>query len=124
MADNYIHYSFEVDNLTKEELDWWLKDLEEKESGYTQYEIIRNHKIFLYSDGYADLEFVVGSLQKFIQTFRPNEVIGFEYAYTCSKPRPESFGGGVFVVSKDKITQQDTNDILEEIKKEMYENLL
>jgi hypothetical protein len=35
-------------------------------------------------------------------------------SFTCSKMRPDGFGGAVVVISADKIVGQSTNDLLEE----------
>lgn len=54
--------------------------------------------VYLSSEESFDVEALGVLLQYFLVNFRPTEVIGFEWAYTCSKPRPGEFGGGAMVV--------------------------
>lgn len=43
------------------------------------------------------------------QSWAPISHFGFEWAYTCSKHRLDSFGGGAAFVTKDKIEIMTTN---------------
>ena len=62
-------------------------------------------------DGTPNLE----ALAKTIQRLFPNVLpFGFAYSCTCSKPRSDSFGGGLFAVSSDAIVQRDLGELLGE----------
>ena len=39
--------------------------------------------------------------RKFLDRFRPDETIAFEFAVSCSKPRLDSFGGGAVVITAE-----------------------
>ena len=55
------------------------------------------------------------ALAKTIQRLFPNRLpFGFAYSCTCSKPRSDSFGGGLFAVGSDAIVQRDISDLLAE----------
>ncbi len=57
-------------------------------------------------------------LQHWLKTMRPHEAIGFEYANTCSNPRPDGFGGGAVFVTKDDIKTIHSYSWLVEREKE------
>ena len=118
MANSYTFYAFEITNLTVQECNWISKYKDE-----TYFQLDTNPlSVIFYSDDNEDLEILANIIQEFIRTFRPDEIIGWEYACTCSKPRLGEFGGGCVVVSKDRIRWTNTADILQEMTDDMKKN--
>lgn len=52
--------------------------------------------------GCPNLDALAELLQQYLALFEPNRVLSFAWADTCSKPRPNEFGGGAAVVSAKK----------------------
>jgi hypothetical protein len=63
-----------------------------------------------YSEESGDPELVAVLLWKYLQAFHPDRYIAFEYACTCSKPRPDEFSGGAYFVTAETIASQTTFD--------------
>lgn len=71
-------------------------------------------KLILSSDENANLELTASIIQVFLQEFDPENCAVLSYAYTCSKPRPDAFGGGAMFITAADIegfdaTQQANN---------------
>jgi hypothetical protein len=71
-------------------------------------------KIWLHGDT-VRVESVAALVQIAIHRFQPALKWGFEWAYTCSRPRPGEFGGGAAVVAADAIEWCCTSDWLREM---------
>jgi hypothetical protein len=130
MADNYTFLSFEIEDVNAEQYAWLRKVTKAIENnddacpigelGGTQHEwagwnfsthvtdiqgdeeienVVAN--VCIYTEESCDLEALGDVLVFFLRKFRPDDIIGFEYAHTCSKPRPGEFGGGALVASAD-----------------------
>ena len=109
MANNYTDFSFEIYDLTGEEL-FWLSERER--CGFEMHTDVSS--VCIYSDGEGDLAEVEELLLVFMQRFRPQGVVGFEFAQTCSKPRVGEFGGGAIVVyGSGHVEWTNTSDWLE-----------
>ena len=48
-----------------------------------------------------------------------NDVIGFQYADTCSRPRVDAFGGGAAAVSRDTSDEEHTSAALDRLSKKV-----
>jgi hypothetical protein len=127
MANNYMLFSVEVPDLTKEEMTWFKKELlrpsddewdkwpENKQKAWLkshgdvnevdlypdfEWEIDQN-SLILFSEECGNLDQVCSLLQAYLREFDPKGHIGVEWAVTCSKMRPGEFGGGaVFITAK------------------------
>jgi len=60
-------------------------------------------------DAGGDVNSLADFLEKFINQFRPDEVIWFEYAFTCDQLRPGAFGGGCVVIARKASAGMDTS---------------
>jgi len=60
--------------------------------------------------------FIQHLLQKFNLTLR----VGFEWSHDCSKPRPDAFGGGAALISKEEIKIMSTGDWLAEQTRHVF----
>lgn len=72
--------------------------------------------------GQPNIEFVAVFAQEVIKRFIPEEAIGIEYACTCSRNRPDGFGGGTVLVTADTIEYKHTGEIIDEWKKRHRES--
>jgi len=63
---------------------------------------VRGEVYFDIEEGF-DNDALIALLQGFLKKFRPDGVIGFEIAYTCSKMRPDEFGGSAIVITADEV---------------------
>lgn len=59
--------------------------------------------LWIHSDESGDVDEAARFVQVFLQKFRPDESVGFEYANTCSKPRLDAFGGGAALITAESI---------------------
>lgn len=141
MADHYTQYSFEVSGISADEGAWWTLLIEYAEQinegkavedprfselnaiDWSDREYLSLGHIELQADGDVWLADDAGSgepnhlaeaLRAFLATFRPFEMIGFEWANTCSKPRLDSFGGGAALVDAQDIIWYNPSQMLAE----------
>lgn len=59
--------------------------------------------IWICGDTDANCDYIATLMQQFMRHFDLPGAICFQWASHCSKPIPDSFGGGAFVVTKDAI---------------------
>jgi len=123
MANNYEQFSFAIDDVTEEEAEWLLgyvvpdsdySDEDEGPAGVTfAYDI---DTVYVYNEGgEGDTEALISMLSSFLFKFRPQDMIGFEIAYTCSKPRTGEFGGTAVAIYGDwTVDSYATTDWLNE----------
>lgn len=79
--------------------------LETSEDGYVGYEAeVEEKGVWVYSDEYLTLEHVVELVQDLVEELDLPGIHVVSWAYTCSKPRIDEFGGGAFAVQKGKET--------------------
>jgi hypothetical protein len=71
-----------------------------------------NTQIIVWSEDGDTVEPLIAALYETSVKFQLAEPFGFEYAFTCSKPRVGEFGGGCVLVSKDGVASKTTSDIL------------
>lgn len=72
---------------------------------------------YFYSDESGDVEVLTSVLQQFLVHFNIDKGIGFEVAYTCSKPRPGEFGGGAVWITHEGVEWLSTGTWLAEKSK-------
>ena len=148
MADYHIKFSLLIDDLSQEEIDWVARALAPVLTDNTREAIreIRNRNIipdfepetadmwpdfesdmqnsagqtdlWLYSETTANLDHLDAFLISFLRKFRPDEIITYTYADTCSKPRVDAFGGGAVVITADGCHYMHTHQWLE---RKLYE---
>lgn len=58
---------------------------------------------FTDSDGVPNIDGLADLLQLFHQKFRPQGIHTFRWAETCSRPRLDAYGGGVFAITAKEI---------------------
>ena len=155
MANNYTFLSFVIEDVNTEQYAWLrkvTKAIEENEGGpigeldgaehewagwcFNSHvtdiqgdEDIENvvADVCIYTEENCDLEALGDLLVCFLEKFRPNEVISFQYAHTCSKPRPGEFGGGALaacsecflITSTYEIEQKLSEDLKAELPKDL-----
>ena len=56
----------------------------------------------------GDPRAIADFVQGFLKQFRPSDSFSLEYAFTCSKPRLDGFGGGTVFVTAEEIQHTDT----------------
>lgn len=127
MADNYLQFSFEIET-TQEQREWMDKrmvsmfdtpilDDDGNELFSDYYDSGRswqlehyNTSTVIYAEECGNTEHLVDFLQMYIREWNIDEPIGVEWAMTCSKMRPNEFGGGACVVWKDHVQWLGTSD--------------
>jgi hypothetical protein len=118
MANNYTQFSFCISDLTPAEASW-LKEEYAKVDEDNDYYMNRfalkvdGETAYLYAEDNCDLDRVVAFVQAFLKTHRPDSSIGFEWAETCSKPRPGEFGGGAILVTATTDEWMSTGEALD-----------
>lgn len=139
MANYYTEFSFVIENVTDEEANWCLEEHKkdfndwcEPDLSYDfwdfgleleESELDGSKQIWIYSDGdTANVEALADFLAIFLEKFRPDDIIWFEWANTCSKLVLGSFGGGACVVSKEGQKFFDTFDWAYETQEEILKN--
>lgn len=112
MADFYTLWSEEIRDITPEEAEWIKNELKEQDDHpdsegqfwpLFNWEFIGEDSshLWFHSDESDDLEQLLNFVQRFIRKFRPEYVFRITWAFSCSKPRIGSFGGGWAVIGKD-----------------------
>jgi len=76
------------------------------------------YQLWLYAEEYGDPEAVGLLMQTFLRRFRPDASWLMAYANTCSRPRPRAFGGGVMLVTPEKIEFRTTDDLAAELQQQ------
>lgn len=142
MADYYTTYSFAIPDLVGLEPTWW-KLLGEYIEGSNEGEDMSDPvyadfanlfddpqyisltfaveanpgkpaSLWVYTEESGSPEDAAAAVQAFLAKFRPAEILGFEWANTCSKPRLDSFGGGAALVTADEVVWFNPSRMLAE----------
>jgi len=140
MADNYTEFSHVITDLTSEEFTW-LEDIlqfyphSRSESAkeltgfnnddptfddWPDFEFSLNeNELWIHSEDSGDVEHAVILLQWFLIFHRKNQYEIFEYACTCSRPRPGEIGGGwAFITAEDIVWDTKArNEIVKQWRK-------
>jgi hypothetical protein len=128
VANYYTEYHVVIENLSLQEYDWLetLKienlapELPEPDMiGFSWELICKPNSLTFWLRGHDMIENACVFLQMFLRKFRPAEVIKFEWAEFCSKPRVDGFGGGAAIVSARDYVCRNTSDILRDLEKEL-----
>lgn len=73
--------------------------------------------LWIYSDGYGDPEHVIRFVLRCAEAFSLSGNWGFTWAYTCSRPRLDGFGGAAHVLdlqARTTVAYVDCNTFVEE----------
>jgi hypothetical protein len=125
MANNYSLFSATIDNLNRDDIEWWKLEMAEQEFAPCLWEVItdeeENPYLWLYSlDGF-DADLLANMVQSFLQELRPGDTWWMEWAETCEKPRIGEFGGAWIAVSALEIRYGGTSGAARQAEKEMQE---
>lgn len=119
MADNYTETSFLVPITSPEQRAYWERvDISDEVSNYQINLRTMSDFCVIHSDC-ADIEELATVVQDFLIEFNLDTIIEFEWADTCSKPRPGEFGGGACIVSKTGWEIMNTREMIDELKKRL-----
>lgn len=69
---------------------------------------------FFYAEEQGNSWLLAVLLQKYLAKFHPDDCIGLGFACTCSKPRPDEFGGGAHFITADAIESWSSWDFVED----------
>ena len=129
MANHYLELSTMLKVQTPEEKAWLkaeLKILEEKSEltlepmGF-DYEFEKDG-LWIHSEN-ATPELVAEFVQRFLAKFHPDKMFAFSWAYYCSKPRLDEFGGGAAIVRADGYETIDATGEAQKLLSEWGEEL-
>lgn len=128
MPNHYTLFSFEIDQLTPDERAWVAAEIrdsdhmentygEEMDPGFVVKVQDRPHPAaWIYADEGTPgtPEYAANFVHAFLEKFRPDKSIGFEWANTCNRPVLDSFGGGACFVTVDEVRWMVSGDWLAE----------
>jgi len=132
MANNYAQYAAHlsipegVEDRCKEVIENTLKEREEQGEWVNvgQYRVDGNGVLFQDDGESFNAEDVAAVVEALFEEFDLEEPFICTYAFTCDKARPGEFGGGGFMVRKDKPTEWvDAYSHLQEIADKDKENI-
>ena len=63
---------------------------------------------YIFAEEYGDPNHVVEFVQQYLKKYKPNGIVRFCTAYTCSKPRTDEFGGEGIVITATTHYSMDT----------------
>jgi hypothetical protein len=111
MANNYLESSSflklpeEKIEQAKVIVDRVIKELEESEEEYCGCNVkVESEGVWFGGDEYCNVEHVEQIAKALVEELEIDEPFFCSWAYTCSKPRVDEFGGGAFVVQRGKET--------------------
>jgi len=64
--------------------------------------------VVIFSEESCNVDALAEVLRAYLKIFDPDHILYFTWASTCSKMRPDEFGGGAFVISDDSISWMNT----------------
>lgn len=76
-------------------------------------------ELLLYSEEGFDENHLISFIQRFLKKFRPDFTFMVEGANTCSKHRPDEFGGWWLVITANEVVGGNTSDAMREAAAEM-----
>jgi len=81
----------------------------DEDGGSLDFEFqIESDGVWVYSEGFGNVEQAAAFMQLYLRNCRPNGVLTLEAAFTCSKPRPGEFGGSAAFITAEKIEWMST----------------
>lgn len=108
MANNYTQFSAEIPCKDLEQIQWLENELARASDGCPACDFNRQADgVWIYSEDNADIEALVKVVCEFQQRYPTHEPWGFTWAYTCSKPRVDNFGGGGVVIYEGEAEWMD-----------------
>jgi len=129
MADYHMQYSFQIENLTPKEVEWFdayttrVEEAAEESDEYVslgESEVQQDKDLgtVLWFHGYEDFSDDISDMfQTFLKEHRPDGYIAFQWANTCTKDRLDAFGGGACFVTAEKAVWHGTSQFIHEKKK-------
>lgn len=148
MADYFVTFSFEI---LKKDVDFSLEDIVTMIDAYRDREYddlpkwfkdkfsiddfaedtieeymnigyrLENDFLWIYSEEYPNIDSLASIIHSVMKHYNSKKYISFEYAFTCSKPRTDGFGGGAAFINSSEIKFFNTyNWMQEQIKR--FEN--
>lgn len=114
MANNYTELSFllPVSECHRDKAMRILQsDMEQMEfdPGYVGFDASwEDDGIWFHHDESADVDAIIGVVQHIMKECDITEPVGFCWAFTCSKPRLDEFGGGAVAITQTTIEHIDT----------------
>lgn len=121
MANNYMQFSEEIEQLTDEEIKFFQEvcsyeppldlyagweppawyDVDSGGLGFSAEVDEGTRELWVYAEEFGNLDMLVALILEFIQKFRPEYIFTLSYAETCSKMRVGEFGGGALIISRE-----------------------
>ena len=81
-------------------------------------DILAKHAHF-YADEYGEPDHVAGVIQQFIRKFRPASFNVFCWSTYCSRMEPNTFGGGITLVTEDSIVHRNIQSMANRVVSRM-----
>jgi len=75
--------------------------------------------LYVFSEDGGGLEAAAQLVQSLLVRFDIAEPVILEWADTCSRPRPDAFGGGAMVITRDRILSMSTRQMAERMLNEV-----
>ena len=112
MPDHYAEFSFQLDSLNLSQTNALC--------GYTEDDCIQwlsPTSVWVHGSE-CDMDALVEFLQDVLKLSDKAglQKISFQYSFSCSKPTLDSFGGGCYLITKDKIYHRGTHDLMEQLE--------
>lgn len=129
MANNYTLMSMRMENVTasgleflqhqkqalehREEYPGWeyhstpYKDMGDGIKEFNHPDSTR-WSVLIMGEESCNVDALANMLRDYLKIFDPDSFLYFCWASTCSKMRPDEFGGGAFVISNDSIAWMNT----------------
>lgn len=148
MADYFVTFSFEI---LKKDVDFSLEDIVTMIDAYRDREYddlpkwfkdkfsiddfaedtieeymnigyrLENDFLWIYSEEYPNIDSLASIIHSVMKHYNSKKYISFEYAFTCSKPRTDGFGGGAAFINSSEIKFFNTYNWMQEQIKQ-FEN--
>lgn len=137
MANNYTMFSFTIRLANKEHADWWrgarslMYDWDDSDvSRDALFQALGlnpedfefspcsidveddDSEVWIYTEESGDCDATANLVQGFLARFEIENPVYFEAAFTCSKPRPDEFGGAAWFITKDEVKSFGTSQWL------------
>lgn len=133
MANNYITFSEEIDNLTAEETEWLKQTLKRNsklsdesrldfEYAFITDPVTKIDTMWIHSDENGSVEDTAAFMQRFLIKWRPDRFLTISWAETCSKPRIGEFGGGSVFVTAKRCYWTNNYDFLHDMEEKFKED--
>lgn len=141
MADYFTTFSFEI---LKKDVDFSLEDIVTMIDAYRDREYddlpkwfkdkfsiddfaedtieeymnigyrLENDFLWIYSEEYPNIDSLASIIHSVMKHYNSKKYISFEYAFTCSKPRTDGFGGGAAFINSSEIKFFNTYNWMQE----------